>query len=446
MKHFILILFLISTEFAYAQNNHDRLDEYMNNCQYLNALDYIENQDYDKELLFKKALCHKGLSDYKKAAKILEPLSEEFFEDRKIKLELANCYLIMSEWDKGIECYDALIAQDSTNVYYKMQKADILFRNSDYEKALESYKSLNQDYGLANMINRAAQCYEQMNMPDSAVVYYKDAWAVDSTDVFSVSRLINIILKQNNKMSDDDNIINQISDAVGYSEIYIARDTTNKQINLLNALGYYTLDRYEEAIPRFEKCFAKGDSSLILNRSLGISYYYLGQSDKAYNFLKKAYEQDSTNVNVMYCLGTACNDLGKSEEAVKYFVRILERVIPGDAALYSYYRGTAMAYEGNKQMQPAVENYILAEKYASDKQKIALLYSIASLYDYYLDKPKEALDYYIIYRNSMEKYLQELKDADASMADIYDMESKLKGLTYHINRLEKQVQEITNRP
>lgn len=439
MKRFIQFLLVISSLTVYTQNQHELLDEYMSNYQYINALTYIEKQNIDKDLLFKKALCYKGLSDYKRAIAILEPLSGDFFDDRKIKLELANCYVTLSEWDKGIECYDILIEQDSTNVYYKMQKADILFRKNDYEKALNSYKLLNRNYGLNNMISRTGQCYEQMNMPDSAIVYYKDAWAVDSTDVFSVSRLINIILKQNNKMSGDNNIKNQISDAVGYSEIYIARDSTNKQINLLNALGYYTLDLYEEAIPRFEKCYTAGDSTLILNRSLGISYYYLGLSGRAYPFLKKAYEQDTTNVNVMYCLGTACNDLGNGGEAVKYFTRILEKVVPADATLYAYYRGLAIAYEKEEEMVLASENYIMAEKYASPIQKIALLYNIASLYDYDLDKPDKALDYYYKYRISMEDYLQILMDKNADKTEINEMKFKLKNLNTHISRLEKQL-------
>lgn len=440
MKYILALLFTFIPYLIYSQSGNSILDEYLNNRQYLQALHYIDSQEADKDLLFNKALCYKGLDNYKQAAIILKGLIEEYPDDKKIRLELANCYTVLSNWDNALENYETLLEQDSVNVFYKMQRADILFRKNNFREALSSYQSLTNHDNLTNMLSRSAQCFEQLNLPDSAIVYYKKAWAVDSTDAFSVARLINLNLKSNLAVIDIKEKSSPIHNAVKYSNIYMARDTTNQQINLLNALAYYTMQNYEEAIPRFERCYLRGDSTLVLNRSLGISYYYMGQNENAYLFLKKAYEQDSANINVMYCLGTVCNDLQEYESAVIYFSKILERVVPADLTLYSYYRGHARALEGNKEFQPAVENYIIAEKYAAEKQKIALFFSIATLYDYDLDQPGEALSYYYKYRESMEQYLQELIDKDAEDEEIKDMESKLRGLSSHIKRLEKKIQ------
>ncbi len=382
MKKFILLFLVALPSVLYCQQEVNILDEYVNNYRYSEALDYIDGQKPDKDLLLKKAICYRGMNDYKKAFAILNPLSEEYPDDRKIKLELASCCKALSEWDKALKCYEALVKLDSANVYYKIQEADMLFNKNNFEKALVSYKSLTDDYGLTNMINRSAQCYEQINMPDSAIAYYLKAWAADSTDAFSVARLININLKNNGDVSEDENVRKRVSDALDYSQIYMARDSTNKQINLLNALCYYLTDNYDEAILRFEKCYAKGDSTLTLNRSLGICYYYLGQNESAYPFLKKAFEQDSTNINVTYCLASVCNELKDYKSAIGYFERLLVKIFPSPITLYTYYRGLAKAYAGNGDFGLALVNYMQEEKYATKSQKVALYYDMATLYDY----------------------------------------------------------------
>jgi tetratricopeptide (TPR) repeat protein len=206
-----------------------------------------------------------------------------------------------------------------------------------------------------------------MNIPDSAITYYQRVWGIDSTDSFSAASLINLYLKSGKE---------ELNDAITYSELYIARDSTHKQINILNGLCYYASDLYQKAIEKLEKCYATGDSTLIVSGRLGISYYSLNLYAKAHPFLVKAYKQDSTNNNVLYCLANISNEISDHKSAVKYFTTLIRRVVPADLTLYLYYRGLGKGCKGDNNMLAAVENLKTAEKYAGTNLKLNLLYDM----------------------------------------------------------------------
>ncbi len=311
-----VILFLGYIAGLNAQVEYSLIDDYIANYQFDKALKYIDSQEETKELLKQKALCYKGLDNYSKAIEVLKSLAQVDKDDLKLKSEMALCYQALSNWSGSLTCYNELISLDSLNVYYKIKRAEMLFRLEDYKAALSDYKMLSDKYGLTNMIKRSAQCFENINLPDSAIVYYTEAIKADTTDVFSIASLININIKLKN-----------FGSAIQLSDDFVEKDSTNKQINLLNGLSYYGADFYDEAVLRFQRCYLNGDSSLVVNRSLGISYYSLGENEKAFPYLLKAYTQDTTNNRVLYCLGVVSNEMRNFNNSVIYFEKILEKTI-----------------------------------------------------------------------------------------------------------------------
>lgn len=419
-----------------AQNEYAIIDEYITNYQFDKALESIEDKNQNKELLQKKALCYKGLDNYSKAIEVLSSLAEEYPDDLKIKSEMALCYQALSNWNASLNCYSELIKLDSINIYYKIKKADMLFRIENYKDALSAYRVLSNECKLNNMIKRSAQCFENMNLPDSAIVYYSKAIEADTTDVFSITSLININIKQG-----------QFGKAMELSDSFVRKDSTNKQINLLNGLSYYGADRYEEAIPRFEKCYLNGDSSLVVNRSLGISYYSLGLNEKAHPYLLKAYEQDPQNLRVLYCLAVMSNDTRDYTDAARYFGILLDKTIPADMYLYLYYRGLAKAHEGLKEYKEAADNYAEASKYGTRNQKMHLYFTLASMYDYELKQSSIALSYYRKYQVGLKDYVEDLKKKEnkdeSDITDIKNVEVSISSLNSHIGRLEKELAKVT---
>lgn len=433
-----LTLFFVGYHFTLdAQNKYPIVDDYISNYQFDKALECINNEDITKELLQKKAICYKGLDNYSKAIEVLAFLEQEYPDDLKLKSEMALCYQALSDWSRSLKCYDELIKQDSVNIYYKIKRADMLFRLDNYKDALSDYIVLSDIYKLNNMIKRSAQCFENMNQPDSAAVYYSKAIEADTTDVFSIISLININIKEE-----------RFGNAMKLSDDFVRKDSTNKQINLLNGLSYYGADQYEKAIPRFERCYLNGDSSLVVNRSLGISYYSLAQNEEARPLLVKAYEQDPKNLRVLYCLAVVSNDLKDYADATRYFGMLLDKTIPADMYLYIYYRGLAKAHEGLKEYQQAANNYAEAVKYGQKNQKMHLYFTLAGIHDYELAQSSIALGYYRKYQEGLKDYVDDLKKKEnkdeLEIAEIKNVEGSINSLNSHIGRLEKALAKPTS--
>ncbi|MDR1504916.1 MAG: tetratricopeptide repeat protein, partial [Prevotella sp.] len=375
MKKLITILcyLLFCSCYLFSQNNQNPLPDYLRSFQYQKALDYIETQEQTKELLIQKALCYKALGNYQKSLEILYPLSKEYATDVQIITEMAVCYEALSQRQASVDCYDELIRLDSANVYFKMQKADLLYQQGKYKESLELFRYVSKEHMMTNALKRVGQCFEKMNIADSAMMYFKEAWEVNPKDGFSAASLVNLCLKSKRSL-----------EAVSYSDMYMEADTTDQQMNLLNALSYYSIDDYETAITKFEKCYEKGDSSLIVNRSLGLAYYSLNDSYTAQPFLERAYEMDTTNNNVLYCLAVTCNDMGEHKKAIPHFLRLLDRTIPPDLTLYLYYRNLGSAYDKGSHYQEAVDSYTKALAYGGENQQMNLYYMIGNISEYYL--------------------------------------------------------------
>ena len=431
MKKLIIISIFYITFLSslFSQSAKDEIGTYIQNFQYQKALNILEEMEATKENLEQKAFCYKALGRYKEAIGTLDSLVNNYPAQLQTLVDLATCYDYTGKLQESINCYDTLISRDSANVYFKLQKADLLYRKSDYQHALTIYKILNEEYDFKNAIKRSAQCFEKMNMIDSAMYYYDLAWSIDSTDNFSAANLINLNLKTE-----------YYGNAIRLSDTFVEKDSTDKQINLLNALSYYMSDLYEEAVPRFLKCHADGDTSVIVNRSLGLCYYSLKESFKAMTFLDVAYRQDTTNNNVLYCLAISCSEMAEPERAITYFHKLLDRTIPPDLTLYLYYRNLASTYGKVKKYEETIDNYMNAINYGNDNQKMNLYYLIGDLYISKLDDKPKALEYFKLYRTSIGKYLEKEKNnPEPDQEEIKATIEKITHLEKYITDLEKEI-------
>jgi tetratricopeptide (TPR) repeat protein len=430
MKSILLIAFLMGTSLAFSQETDETLSVYLQNAQYQNAIEYIEKQEAGKDLLYQKAFCYKSLNNYSKAIAILEALSEEYPEDIRIKLQLALSYESVSLYPESIACYEKLIQMDSTNTYFQVRKADLLYCAGKYSTALEEYGKISPDYNPGYLKKSVAMCYEKINQVDSAGFYFAEAWKSDPKDAFSALSLVKLHIKQ-------DDFVSALND----SEKFISQDTTNMQMNILNAFTYYKMDAYEEAVQGFEKCKAQGDSSLIVNRGLGISYFFLKNDSKALPCLIQAYAQDTTNMIVLYALASANYNLEKYPEAVGYYSMLVERAAPNRNALYTYYKGLGMACEKDCLFQNAYSNYMAALQYATSFQSMELYYLIAQICENELKDYSIVNYYYERYKLSLNDYTYFLKNEETGNAVlIKEMEEKIRALENHIQSLKKEHQ------
>lgn len=426
MRYIIVTFFLVLMSIIVsAQDGTSFLDEYLKTYQYQRALDYIDKQEANTELQIKKALCYKALGEYHKAIEILIPLSNEYVEDIQIKLNLAACFESIGRRQAGLECYDELIRIDSTNIYFQNQKADILYQQGKFEDALSLFQHIYSQDNSSSALKRVAQCFEKMNIVDSAKVYFMEAWDRNPQDAFAAANVINLSLKTGSLL-----------EAITYSDRYIEIDSTDHQVNLLNALSYYTADNYEEAASRFTKCYLAGDSSLVVTRSLGISHYSLNESAKAIPYLESAYRNDSTNNNVLYCLALSYKDMSEYELAIPLLHKLLDRTIPPNLAMYLYYKNLAESYNSWNDPKNAGVYYEQALNFADDNQKMNTYYTLANLNEYKVWNREKALLYYKLYRESLILYIDKLKEKES------DESEEIARSTQILKDLEKFIKEL----
>ena len=431
----ICVLFFLYASFVYAQDTEfqeqvevDTLQIYIRNAQYRQAVEFIDRMEPTKELLYQKALCFRYLNTHSNAIEILTALLEETPDDIPVLLQLASCYEAVSKYSKSFDCYDNLLRIDSTNTYFEVRKADLLYRSEKYALALDAYNRIDTIYNPNYITRCIAMCYEKLNQQGIAKNYFNDAWYLNESDVYSANSLVKIQVKEEDYLS-----------AFVNSEKFIATDSTNATMNVLNAFVYYNLDYYDEAIERFEKCLQKGDSSLLVNRSLGYSYYLTGKDSLAHIFLQQATLQDTLNTNLLYVLGKVNYKLGYYPESVNCFLKILTIITPSDTELYGANKGLALAYEKTGEFNRAVGAYQATLRFVtSNQEKMELLYTMATIADKELKQYFAAVSYYEQYRLCLFNYQNSLKDEK----DIDEIEEKLTALDEYIKFLKSENEKL----
>ena len=423
-------IFLFNVISAHAQEQDSILVNFLRKAHYQQAIEYIDMQTSTRDIEYQKALCYKWLSNYSKAIEILENLQKNYPDDIPIQLELAQCYEIRLQYQQSIHCYENLMKADSTNTYFQVRKADLLYRAEKYTTALENYLQIDPEtYNPVYLKKSIALCYEKLNRPDSAKVYYQAAWEMDAKDVFSALSLVKLCIQQKD-----------YSQALLHSETFLVTDTANTQMNVLNAFAYYNLNNYEEAAHRFEKCRMDGDSSLMVNRSLGISYFFLKKDTAAYPCLQQAYEHDTTNMTVLYSLASVNYNLSHYPEAIQAYQKLIENALPNRNALYTYYAGLALAYEKSGSYQDAVMFYTDARSYAStNAQRMELFFNLSVLLEYDLKDYNGAIYYYTQYQAALLDYQAALEDQqNPDPEQVKEIEFKLNELDKHIRKLKTE--------
>jgi tetratricopeptide (TPR) repeat protein len=408
----------------------EELAEFIQKAQYQKAIEYIDLQEATKELLYQKAFCYKSLNNYSKAIEILESLKESEPGDIPVQLELALCYEWNLQYPKSIACYENLIELDPDNTYFQVRKADLIYRSEKYTAALEEYFKIDpEQYNPGYLKKSIAMCYDKINQTDSAQVYFAEAWKLNPGDTFSAVSLVKMAVQQEDYVS-----------ALQYSEDFIKKDSTNAQMNVLNAYVFYNLDAYEEAVKRFEKCRLAGDSSLMVNRSLGISHFFLQNDSLAYPYLQQAYAQDTINMTVLYALASVNYNLSYFPDAIQDYTKLVEYASPQNHKLYTYHTGLAKSLEKDSLFQEAAQNYTMALRYASsNNQKMEALYALAVVLEFDLKAYQPAVFYYTQYQATLLNYRDALsEEVPPDPAKIEEAELKMTELEKHIRALKEK--------
>ncbi len=404
--HYLLLFHLsvaLFPTYAFGQQI-DSAAIYLQQYNYEKAIRFIDQKGKDlsdPQLLYLKGNALKGLSRFREAADCYEKLVAEDSLNIALRVDLAECYQSLSLFCKAQELYAGALRIDPLNRYLVQQLANAFYLGDDYNEAARYYSRAINDDTVYTMIRQLARCFDNLEMTDSAVYYYRKALQLNPQDEGSVSRLANLLIGRK-----------EYDGAVQVTDSFLKTDSSGTRISRLSGYAHFLDEDYEASVKRFSFCLQQQDTSLQVHKLLGYALFKLQRYGEAKDFLEKAFLIDSLNTDLCYTLGLSCDLSYYKKQAIDYLQKAVELVTPSTSFLSRIYQDLAVAYTGYYQYPEALENYLKA--YELTPGDTLLLYRIASHYDNWMKDYNMALQYY---QQFMETRPKGRKGFDAELRD-----------------------------
>ena len=201
-----------------------------------------------------------------------------------------------------------------------MDNAAALYNNKKYEDAIKIYLSVEPP--TVNTMLGAATSYQQLGDRDNAIVYYKKALELKPVD----SDIAYYIAVLYGEKEDYANAKNYLGKALAFNKNnqqaleYLKSIEDVDMANLLNsAIEKYEAEKYDEALPDFNKLLSKNTNNDYALYYRGMIYDSQGKHNEAIADLKKAYELNKDFVICNYMIGSNYDALKKYKEAIEYY-------------------------------------------------------------------------------------------------------------------------------
>ena len=430
----IAIPLLLACPMAQSQSVNDSVQSELDHYRYGRALEMINRHlagtPPTAALYFSQGMAYNGLMKLPEAigafrhALALDP------DNVHLLVELSNAYRLSGSLGKAIE-YLSVADSLLPNPTLKNQRAELFYISEKYNEALNQYLELYHS-DTTNLIftRNIARCYDNLEMKDSALVYYEKAAAVNPADFQSVYRACLIWLSKR-----------EYDKGLSLTSRFRTFDSTDARINRMDA--YYCLLKhaYDTAVMKFNSCLRANDTSLFVYKYLGVSYFKLETYDTAKIFLEKAYFKDSTDAQLCNFLGLSCIQSYYKKLGIFYIKRAISLSLPDSMYLSGLYKNLAGGYNGFYKPKDA----LLALQRAHDlnPSDTMLLYNLAWQYDNELKDPVNSLPYYEAFLKTRPARQGEGTERKVRMAfSTFDTEkNQLLSYSYY-DLAEKRVNEI----
>ena len=295
---------------------------------------------------------------------------------------MGNAYEELGLYKEAIKCFTQALKFDAKHYESFFGRGSCYDSLEQYRKALNIYFSLYQkDTINIFLLRNIAKTYDNLEISDSAGVFYEKAVRLYPHDFLTVFRLGNIYIKQK-----------KYERTIDITGNYRFLDSKNIKINRLNAYAIYLLENYKEASIRFNLCVQNNDTSDFSYKYLGLSYFKLEKYDSARIYLEKSLLKDTLNVQTCYALGIACQLSDFNAKGVTYLNKTLELVKPKPKFESEVLQHLAEAYNDSKLYKKGLDALLSANRVTPDDT--LLKFRIARQYDSYLQNGKLALKYY----------------------------------------------------
>lgn len=332
---------------------------------------------------------YKALGRYKQGIDFLETRLAQDTTDRRNYIRLAEFYQYAGDNLKAVAAYDRAVDREAPNGYLINRLASLQWQEGQTEAAIGNLQlALAADTIQANL-RLLARCYENTDSLDRAIALYQTAIRKDSTDYLAVSNLANLYIG-----------LDSLDAALRCTEQYIASDSTNLSVNRINAQIYFLNNQYPEALARYRKLTANGDSTVNTMYYQGLSNMNCEKIVEAYENLNYVNHKTKGKVpNILGYLGMAAIDYLLLDEGIDIIQHAIGLLQPDTVQMDMLYSHLAKGYAWKRQDRKKIAMLKKATEYV---KRPLTFYNIAYTYDQLKDD-KNAEKYYKLFLELIEQ-------------------------------------------
>ena len=307
--------------------------------------------------------------------------------DEEILSELADCHFQNGDYESATGTYFLLTSKYPQNILYKVKQMQTFYRMKAFSQSAEAGKAVLQLDTIPAIAALVGDSFNQADMPDSALTYYRLALSVKPLSESVVSKAARILLSQRD-----------YDGAIAMADEYLALDPDNFTIAPIKGLAHYSKNEYVPAIKVFEHQEKLGNDTYPVHYYLGQCYWHTEVMYRAQEELLAAWQIDSSDVNLAYSIAAVYADSNRSfdKDVRPWLDKAMEMLQPDPAMMSRLHQQYGLGEYRKNNWGKAIEHY--KEAYSFNPNFIASLSTIAYCYEQMKDY-KTALEWY-------EKYLK----------------------------------------
>jgi tetratricopeptide (TPR) repeat protein len=402
MKPLCKLLFLMAgmlcARLSATNLQPDSIQFYIGQFQYSKALELIDREikigrSPDQNYI-KKGDILRDMYSYDEAVSAYLNAYSFDTTDISLLIRIARTYQAMKQLSVSNSYFTRVLSLDPTNTYVSVEIATNKYLDEHWTEAKTDFLRL-YDSDTANfyVVNRLANCYNKIFLPDSAMVYFNRAYALNPRNLINLRSLCvtGMLLKD-------------YKTGITKTEQYLVTDSTNGEMMSLNAYLYLLDKQYRQSIEKNLKCLNNNNRTVQVYKNLGIAYYRLSVFDTAKTYLEQAYMLDTLDVNTVEFLSSACLKSYFKEQGIFYYERFIELSgfdIEKYAEVYKNLYQACLSWTKcpkDKILQVSLRAYQL------NPESYDMLYTIAYYYDENEKDYATAIAYYKEYLSESKKF------------------------------------------
>lgn len=378
---FILLFFLLSFGQVFAQKSN--VQKLINQHRYNEVLLLLNNEKETIEPLRLKALSYEKLFDYGNAIQFYQKIVDTNPSDIDALINLAEVNEVSGNDKSALENWIKIQKLQPDNQYFQLRLTQAYYKAGAWDGTIDAAnKVLNKD-SVPTVIRWVGDAYRNKNDIVQANYYYGKALEKNPSDYKSLARLSDYFYNL---------------DKLGYDTLevitnkYLTKiDSNQTVIGQYNGMALYGLGKFEQAIDRFSKNIALGDSSYTTLFYMGMSSFVHGHYYQANKWLGKAYEINAKDISLGFYYGSSLIRTNENKKGIEVLNKVMERIQKMDELKGKIYEIMATGYNQSGNLKSALSYY--QKVYAEDKSQNSILYDIAVMFDKAKDYDN-ALGYY----------------------------------------------------